>query len=74
MILITKTSDQTRQRGVCVCVCVIFPAFQNQNNLFRFFVFCVFCFCFSVGFFSSGDWGGGTVCVNLQWRIPFSPR
>ena len=22
MILITKTSDQTRQRGVCVCVCV----------------------------------------------------
>ena len=24
MILITKTSDQTRQRGVCVCVCV-FP-------------------------------------------------
>ena len=30
MILVTKTSDQTRQRGrvcacVCVCVCVIFP-------------------------------------------------
>ena len=22
MILVTKTSDQTRQRGVCVCVCV----------------------------------------------------
>ena len=25
MILITKTSDQTRQRGVCVCVCVVIP-------------------------------------------------
>ena len=27
MILITKTSDQTRQRGhaLCVCVCVFFP-------------------------------------------------
>ena len=24
MILVTKTSDQTRQR-VCVCVCVFFP-------------------------------------------------
>ena len=24
MILVTKTSDQTRQRGVCVCVCVCF--------------------------------------------------
>ena len=24
-ILVTKTSDQTRQRGVCVCVCVFFP-------------------------------------------------
>ena len=23
MILVTKTSDQTRQRGVCVCVCVV---------------------------------------------------
>ena len=22
MILVTKTSDQTRQRGLCVCVCV----------------------------------------------------
>ena len=22
MILITKTSDQTRQRGVCACVCI----------------------------------------------------
>ena len=22
MILVTKTSDQPRQRGVCVCVCV----------------------------------------------------
>ena len=22
MILVTKTSDQTRQRGVCVCLCV----------------------------------------------------
>ena len=25
MILVTKTSDQTRQRGVCVCVCVCVP-------------------------------------------------
>ena len=22
MILVTKTSDQTRQRDVCVCVCI----------------------------------------------------
>ena len=37
MILVTKTSDQTRQRGhtlstcvcVCVCVCVFFPFFLD---------------------------------------------
>ena len=28
MILVTKTSDQTRQR-VCVCVCVVFPFFVD---------------------------------------------
>ena len=25
MIIVTKTSDQTRQRAVCVCVCVVIP-------------------------------------------------
>ena len=40
MILVTKTSDQTQQRGVCVCVVILFildvrlvdvPAGVTQN-------------------------------------------
>ena len=33
MILITKTSDQTRQRGVCVCVCVCFLPVQSVHQV-----------------------------------------
>ena len=29
MILVTKTSDQTRQRGPCVCVCVCVLCFRR---------------------------------------------
>ena len=37
MILVTKTSDQTRQRGhtlsTCVCVCVFFPFILDTSSL-----------------------------------------
>ena len=33
MILVTKTSDQTRQRGVCVCVCVCMFFFPIYSGL-----------------------------------------
>ena len=36
MILITKTSDQTRQRGVCVCVCVDAPSCSPVCPIFLY--------------------------------------
>ena len=33
MILITKTSDQTRQRGVCVCVCVCVCVYLPRGKI-----------------------------------------